>query len=57
MQEGMQNNYLNGLTYGRKDNMITTKNIILVYHLANPSEIKHGLTWYINAILIAKRLH
>jgi len=29
--------------------MITTKNIILVYHLANPSEIKHGLTWYVNA--------
>ena len=28
---------------------ITTKNIILVYHLANPSEIKHGLTWYVNA--------
>ena len=29
--------------------MITTKNIIAIYKLANPSEIKHGLTWYINA--------
>ena len=29
--------------------MITTKNIIAIYKLANPSEIKHGLTWYVNA--------
>jgi len=29
--------------------MITTKNIIAIYKLAKPSEIKHGLTWYINA--------
>ena len=29
--------------------MITTKNIIAVYKLAKPSEIKHGLTWYVNA--------
>ena len=28
--------------------MITTKNIIAIYKLANPSEIKHGLTWYVN---------
>jgi len=35
---------------------ITTKNIILVYHLANPSEIKHGLTWYINAYTDCKKI-
>ena len=29
--------------------MITTKNIIAIYKLAKPSEIKHGLTWYVNA--------
>jgi len=29
--------------------MITTKNIIAIYKLANASEIKHGLTWYVNA--------
>jgi hypothetical protein len=29
--------------------MITIKNIIAIYKLANPSEIKHGLTWYVNA--------
>lgn len=29
--------------------MITTKNIIAIYKLANPNEIKHGLTWYVNA--------
>ena len=29
--------------------MITTKNIIAIYKLANSSEIKHGLTWYVNA--------
>jgi hypothetical protein len=29
--------------------LITTKNIIAIYKLANPSEIKHGLTWYVNA--------
>ena len=29
--------------------MITTKNIIVIYKLAKPSEIKHGLTWYVNA--------
>ena len=36
--------------------MITTKNIILVYHLANPSEIKHGLTWYVNATKDCKEI-
>ena len=35
---------------------ITTKNIILVYHLANPSEIKHGLTWYVNALTDCKKI-
>jgi len=29
--------------------MITTKNIIAIYKLAKPSEIKHDLTWYVNA--------
>ena len=29
--------------------MITTKNIIAIYKLAKPSEVKHGLTWYVNA--------
>ena len=29
--------------------MITTKNIVAIYKLAKPSEIKHGLTWYVNA--------
>jgi len=29
--------------------MITTKNIIAIYKLAKSSEIKHGLTWYVNA--------
>jgi len=29
--------------------MITTKNVIAIYKLANASEIKHGLTWYVNA--------
>jgi hypothetical protein len=29
--------------------MIIIKNIIAIYKLANPSEIKHGLTWYVNA--------
>jgi hypothetical protein len=31
-------------------NMITTKHILAIYKLANPSEIKHGLTWYVNAL-------
>jgi len=35
---------------------ISTKNIILVYHLANPSEIKHGLTWYVNAYTDCKKI-
>ena len=30
--------------------MITTKHILAIYKLANPSEIKHGLTWYVNAL-------
>jgi len=36
--------------------MITTKNIIAIYKLANPSEVKHGLTWYINAHADCKRI-
>jgi len=36
--------------------MITTKNIIAIYKLANPSEVKHGLTWYINANADCKRI-
>jgi len=35
--------------------MITTKNIIAIYKLANASEIKHGLTWYVNANADCKR--
>ena len=30
--------------------MITTKHILAIYKLANPSEIQHGLTWYVNAL-------
>ena len=36
--------------------MITTKNIIAIYKLANPSEIKHGLTWYVNAHADCKKI-
>jgi len=36
--------------------MITTKNIIAIYKLANPSEIKHGLTWYVNATKDCKEI-
>jgi hypothetical protein len=36
--------------------MITTKNIIAIYKLANASEIKHGLTWYVNANADCKRI-
>ena len=36
--------------------MITTKNIIAIYKLANPSEVKHGLTWYVNANADCKRI-
>ena len=36
--------------------MITTKNIIAIYKLANPSEIKHGLTWYVNAHTDCKKI-
>jgi len=36
--------------------MITTKNIIAIYKLANPSEIKHGMTWYLNALTDCKKI-
>ena len=36
--------------------MITTKNIIAIYKLANANEIKHGLTWYVNANADCKRI-
>jgi len=36
--------------------MITIKNIIAIYKLANPSEIKHGLTWYVNATKDCKEI-
>ena len=36
--------------------MITTKNIIAIYKLANPSEIKHGLTWYVNTTKDCKEI-
>ena len=36
--------------------MITTKNIIAIYKLAKPSEIKHGMTWYLNANLYCKKI-
>ena len=36
--------------------MITTKNIIAIYKLANPNEVKHGLTWYVNANADCKRI-
>ena len=36
--------------------MITIKNIIAIYKLANPSEIKHGLTWYLNATKDCKEI-
>ena len=36
--------------------MVTTKNIIAIYKLANPSEIKHGLTWYVNATKDCKEI-
>lgn len=36
--------------------MITTKNIIAIYKLANASEVKHGLTWYTNANADCKRI-
>tara|TARA_R100001015_G_C4517023_1_gene87091 strand:- start:8 stop:598 length:591 start_codon:yes stop_codon:yes gene_type:complete len=36
--------------------LITTKNIIAIYKLANPSEIKHGLTWYVNATKDCKEI-
>lgn len=35
---------------------ITTKNIIAIYKLAKPSEIKHGMTWYLNALTDCKEL-
>ena len=35
---------------------ITTKNIIAIYTLAKPSEIKHGMTWYLNALTDCKEL-
>ena len=36
--------------------MITTKHILAIYKLANPSEIKHGLTWYVNAYTDCKNI-
>ena len=36
--------------------MITTKHILAIYKLANPSEIKHGLTWYVNAFTDCKKI-
>tara|TARA_A100001015_G_scaffold292674_1_gene368285 strand:- start:2642 stop:3232 length:591 start_codon:yes stop_codon:yes gene_type:complete len=36
--------------------MITTKHILAIYKLANPSEIKHGLTWYVNALADCKKI-
>ena len=36
--------------------MITTKHILAIYKLANPSEIKHGLTWYVNAYTDCKKI-
>ena len=32
------------------------KNIINIYNLATPEEIKHGVTWYKKRILKAKKL-
>ena len=36
--------------------MITTKHILAIYKLANPSEIKHGLNWYVNALTDCKKI-
>ena len=36
--------------------MITTKHILAIYKLANPSEIKHGLTWYVNALTDCRKI-
>ena len=33
---------------------ITTKNIIAIYKLAKPNEVKHGLTWYHKALADCK---
>ena len=35
---------------------VSIKNIIAIYMLANPSEIKHGLTWYVNATKDCKEI-
>ena len=36
--------------------MITTKNIIAVYKMATPDEIKQGIEWYLNATSDCKNI-